>query len=121
MLPAGATFSQTVSHDGAYYIVVPIGKSGIGFLGDAGKFVSLGKKRISALSDDGAVRATVSFAPNEPAVQLHGYAPSLPTITATEGSVSDIQYDPTTQLFTATVAPGPNGVAHVEMRPNPGA
>jgi hypothetical protein len=42
VLPAGGTFTDTVSR-GSYYIVVPIGPSGIGFLGDAGKFVSWGK------------------------------------------------------------------------------
>jgi hypothetical protein len=120
LVPQGGTFSQIVSHDGAYYIVVPIGTSGIGFLGDAGKFVSLGKKRISALSDDGIVRMTVSFAASEHTVQLYGYAPSLPEITAAEGGVSAASYDSMTHLFTVTVAPGANGTARIELRPTAG-
>jgi hypothetical protein len=119
LLPAGGTFSQTVSHDGAYYIVVPIGQSGIGFLGDAGKFVSLGKKRISALSDNGIVQATVSFAASEHAVQLYGYAPVSPEIVATVGTASAVSYDPTTHLFTVMVAPGANGTAQIALRPTP--
>src|SRR5581483_8596508 len=55
---AGQSFSASVGN-GSYYIVAPIGPSGIAFLGDAGKFVSLGSKRISYLTDDGTVRATV--------------------------------------------------------------
>lgn len=116
VLPAGGTFTESVSHDGAYYLVVPIGKSGIGFLGDAGKFVSLGKKRISALSDDGTLRATISFASGERSVQLHGYAPSSPNIVATAGAVSAETYDPITHLFAVTVSPGAGGVAQVELR-----
>ncbi len=119
VLPAGGTFSQTVSHDGAYYIVVPIGKSGIGFLGDSGEFVSLGKKRISALSDDGIVRATVVFAANEFARQLHGYAPAPPVIVATEGAVLAQSYDPETHLFDVEVAAGTSGTAKIELRPTP--
>jgi ubiquinol-cytochrome c reductase iron-sulfur subunit len=41
--------------DRGYYIVAPVGPSGIAFLGDAGQFVSLGRKRIASLKDDGAV------------------------------------------------------------------
>src|SRR5258708_18708164 len=75
--------NQSVSrkvNNGSYYIVVPVGPSGIGFLGDAGKFVSLGEKRISTLYDNGTVHATVAFAANEGAVTLHGYAPSQPVV-----------------------------------------
>ncbi|MFE7976482.1 hypothetical protein [Streptomyces shenzhenensis] len=39
-----------------------MGASGIAFLGDAGKFVSHGDKRIAHLRDDGKVHATVAFA-----------------------------------------------------------
>src|SRR5262249_6055956 len=109
VLPAGGTFIQNVPHDGSYYVVVPIGVSGIGFLGDAGKFVSLGKKRISTLSDDGAVHATVRFADGERAVRLHGYAPVSPEIVAIAGTLSAQTYDPRTHLFEVTVAPDPSG------------
>ena len=58
--------------------MAPVGPSGIAFLGDAGKFVSTGDKRIVHLSDNGTVSATVAFAANEHSVVLHGYAPSAP-------------------------------------------
>ena len=58
--------------------MAPVGPSGIAFLGDAGKFVSTGDKRIVHLSDNGTVSAPVAFAANEHSVVLHGYAPSAP-------------------------------------------
>ena len=81
LLTARQTFYATV-HGGSYDVVVPVGRSGIAFLGDAGKFVSLGKQRVPRLRDDGAVPATIAFAAGERAVTLHGYAPSRPAVTA---------------------------------------
>ena len=60
---ANATYDGQVGYDGSYFLVVPAGASGIGFLGDAGKFVSLGSQRISSLSDNGTLKATVEFPP----------------------------------------------------------
>ena len=51
-----------VPDDGAYWIVVPVGPSGVGFLGDAGKFVSNGRTRIAHLHDTGTLSARVVFA-----------------------------------------------------------
>ncbi|MFJ8603136.1 hypothetical protein ACIREM_31385 [Streptomyces shenzhenensis] len=68
---------------GTYWVVAPVGASGIAFLGDAGKFVSHGDKRIAHLRDDGKVHATVAFAAGEGPVTLHGYAPRKPAVTAT--------------------------------------
>ena len=69
VVKAGQSFTSEVNK-GSYFIVVPIGASGIAFLGDAGKFVSLGNKRVSSLSDNGAVHATITFRgwrrPNHP-------------------------------------------------------
>ena len=90
---------------GSYFIVAPVGPSGIAFLGDQGEFVSLGQKRISQLADDGTVRATVEFARGEQAVTLHGYAPAAPTVTATGGAVDGLSYDAATQRFQFAVHP----------------
>lgn len=64
------------TNGGTYFIIVPLGPSGIALLGDTNKFVTRGKKRISSISDDGLLRATVVFAPGETNVALCGYAPS---------------------------------------------
>ena len=57
------TFS--VPDDGAYWIVVPVGASGVGFLGEEGKFVPVGKKRVAGLQDSGTLRARIIFAEGE--------------------------------------------------------
>ena len=105
VVPAGSTFTDTVN-SGSYYVVAPVAQSGIAFLGDAGKFVSLGGKRISQLSDNGTVHATVAFAASEKSVTLHGYAPSAPQVTATDGSAGAVSYNAATHLFTVSVTPG---------------
>ena len=92
---------------GSYFVVVPIGPSGIAFLGDINKYVTLGRKRISSLSDNGVVQATVAFATGEPSVTVSGYAPTMPYVTAYSGSVNSFAYDPVRQFFTANVSPGP--------------
>ncbi|WP_198046969.1 hypothetical protein [Kutzneria sp. 744] len=115
LVPAAGTYTDTVNADGSYYVVAPVGSSGIALLGDAGKFVSLGSKRISQLSDDGTVHTRVTFATNEKSVTLHGYAPSAPRATATDGTVGAVHYDTTTHLFTATVTPGSDHDAAVSF------
>jgi hypothetical protein len=110
-LAAGETYAATVS-TGSYFVVAPLGASGIAFLGDAGAFVSLGSKRISALTDDGSVHATVEFAAGEQTVTLHGYAPSAPIATTTSGSLEALAYDSSTGNFRLDVHPSetPSGV-----------
>lgn len=65
---AGSTYNFTAvmphgTTGGSYFIVVPIGSSGIALVRDTNKFVTRGKKRISSLSDNGQLRATVAIRP----------------------------------------------------------
>ncbi len=115
LVPAGGTYTDTVGANGSYYQVVPVGASGIAFLGDAGKFVSTGDKRIAHLSDNGTVNATVAFAANEHSVTLHGYAPSAPTVTATDGSAGSVSYDSATHLFSVPVNAGSDHTAVIAL------
>ena len=94
------TFNPTVS-DGSYFVVAPVGPSGIALIGDRDKFASLGRKRISQLTDDGQLRAIVEFAPSEDSVSLIGYAASQPVVTVSGGSAQDEQFDG--QRFTVTL------------------
>lgn len=107
LIPAGGTVSAQVT-SGTYWVVAPVGPSGIAFLGDAGKWVAHGDKRIPHLSDSGQVHATIAFAPGEGPVTLHGYAPRKPTVSASAGSVGAVGYDTSTKLFsfTASAQPG---------------
>ena len=99
LLGANERMTASVS-SGSYYIAAPLGPSGIAFLGDAGEFASLGRKRISDVSDDGVVRASVEFAPGEDNVTLFGYAPAAPSASASGGSIDTVAYDSDTHRFT---------------------
>ena len=102
----------------SFYVTVPIGPSGIAFLGDTNKFVTLGKKRISALSDTGIVKATVLFAAGESSLTVSGYAPSQPYAWAVNG-VGPVNYDPVKHLFSLAVAPGASGAATLVLSLSP--
>jgi hypothetical protein len=115
LLDASATFTGGLVQGSAYYVVVPLGPSGIAFAGDPGKFVSLGRKRIASVSDDGTLRVSVAFASGEKTVTLHGYATSSPTATASTGSVGAVAWDAGTKLFTVPVSPDA-GTASLSMR-----
>jgi hypothetical protein len=114
LVAAGTNFTDAVGA-GSYYVIAPVGRSGIAFLGDAGKFVSVGAQRIAQLDDNGAVQATVTFAPGEGAVTLHGYAPAAPTATARDGAVGPVSYDLATHLFSVPVSAGHNGSAMITL------
>jgi hypothetical protein len=84
-------------------------------LGDAAKFVSLGKKRIAQLVDTGTVHATITFVSAETALTMRGYSPTAPTVAASDGSVGSVNYNSSTRLFSFNVSPGPDGVAKITV------
>jgi hypothetical protein len=108
-------WTQTIHGDPSYLVAVPVGRSGIAFLGDAGKFVPLGKKRVSELSDDGTVNATIEFAPSEQSITVHGWAPVMPIATALDGSVGAVTYASDTGRFDVEVFPGNSGSARIRL------
>src|SRR5262245_60692808 len=117
IVAASDTFSDSVG-DIAYYVAVGIGPSGIAFLGDADKFVSLGRKRIADVADDGSLRATISFATGEDSVTLQGYSPSAPTVVAQRGEAGPVSYDPKSGLFKLMVSPAGDATAAVTLSPS---
>ncbi|MBW8863717.1 MAG: hypothetical protein JF609_02120 [Verrucomicrobia bacterium] len=113
---AGSAFKFTTAmpdntNRGSYYVVVPMGPSGIAFLGDTNKFVTRGKKRISLFTDNGFLRVNVAFASGETNVALSGYAPFKPNLFSLGGLAGNLTYNATTHLFTINVAPGNSGTA----------
>lgn len=111
-------FSTTLTDNtngGTFYVVVPIGPSGIALLGDTNKFVTLGKKRIAALSDTGVLKATVLFATNETNLVLSGYAPSKPYALAFGDSAGAVTYDSAKQLFSLNVMPDASNTATLTL------
>ena len=93
----------------AYYEVVPVGKSGIAFFGDEGKFVSNGKQRIANLTETGRkLTATITFAKGEKSVRVFGFAKEMPSVTAQSGSIKGVEFDKNTGRFSVNVAPSPD-------------
>jgi hypothetical protein len=114
-LEADRAFTESLKKDCAYYIIVPIGQSGTAFLGDRDQFVSLGKQRISRLSDDGRLRVTIQFAAGENSRTVHGYSPTSPVISAIKGKTTAVRYDSAVQRFTVSVLPDSGGSAELEI------
>ncbi|HVA92182.1 MAG TPA: hypothetical protein VNL71_20340 [Chloroflexota bacterium] len=107
VLAPGATFRDPVA-SGSYYLVVPIGRSGMALLGDLGRFVSMGTARIARYSDSGRIQATITFGAGEGSVVISGYAPRFPVLSAREGRIDAVSYDRLTHIFRARVSPGPS-------------
>jgi hypothetical protein len=102
--------TPTLTNGWSYEVVAPIGKSGMAVIGDTGQFVTLGKSRIAALSDDGDVHVTVSFARGERYRAIQGYSPDAPAVSA-----GSLRYDGETGRFTVTLTPGANATASVTI------
>jgi hypothetical protein len=115
VMNSGDQFFDQIPGDFAYYIVTPIGPSGIGLLGDAGQFVSLGRQRITQVTDDGTMELTVAFAPGESSRIIQGYSPKPPVVTAQTGTVSSVSFDPAAQRFRFSVSTGADGTATVQI------
>ena len=105
LLKDGAGFSAPLGRNAsAFYVVAPVGKSGIAFLGDKGKFVGTGRQRIASLQDEaGRLTVGVALAENEKAVVLHGYAARAPKVTVVAGEDDEVQYNPATHYFTVEI------------------
>ena len=114
-MAVGDRFTDSVTK-GSYYVVAPVGPSGIAFLGDPGKFVSLGDNRITRLTDDGKLRVTVAFADGEQAVTICGYAEKAPAVEAIDGVAGALFYDASSHIFKVTVSPGTGRAASVILR-----
>lgn len=90
----------------AYFVLAPLGRAGIAFIGDEGKFVTAGRQRIAALADasDG-LTATVLFAAGEKSVRLIGYARGAPRAEAKTGAAGAVAYDAASGRFSVDVSP----------------
>ena len=105
-----------VPDNGVYWIVVPVGASGMGFLGDAGKFVSNGRNRIAHILDTGTLTARVVFSAGERRLHLYGFSRVQPAIQTTGAKVENLAYDSHTQLFQFDLIAKPNTSPVVTIR-----
>jgi hypothetical protein len=93
----------------AYFVVVPVARSGIALVGDRDKFVPDGHERIVALSDEPTrLTATVRFAADESSVHLFGYAARAPVVDARSGTAGKVNFEQASGRFDFVVSPGPN-------------
>lgn len=111
VLKRGETFHDDLSGDRyRYYVIALITRSGIAFLGNAGKIAATGKKRISQLrATHNQLQVEVVFAKGERTVTLQGYAKA-----PISSDVGAIHWDPVTYLFTLDV-PAPESGNTVDI------
>ncbi|MBV9504622.1 MAG: hypothetical protein JO323_06400 [Acidobacteriia bacterium] len=116
LLKSSDTFSTQITGDALYLIAAPVGPSGIAILGDLNNYVSLGKKRITALTDTGTVHLSLAFAAGEHSRIITGYSPAKPVVRVTAGALgAPVTYDPATQQFQINVKPAGNGLASLRI------
>jgi hypothetical protein len=92
----------------AYWVLAPVGESGMALIGDTGKFVTRGKARIAAVQDDAkGLHTSVLLAAGESAVTLALYAPNgaAPRVDVTNGVCRRVDYEPA------------DGIARIELAP----
>jgi hypothetical protein len=98
----------------AYYVLSPEGPSGMAFLGDIEQFVTAGRARISAFSDDGSLHIAVAFAPGEQTRTIAIYAPRQPA--ARSNTKLKQSYDEVDHLLLLTVSASSREGARIEVR-----
>lgn len=106
VLASGAALTGTVT-DWSYYILSPVGPSGVAFLGDKGKIASCGKKRISSLIHSAnQVSVSVAIEPQNSTVTLFGYAATRPSaLVGANGRLGTLSYSTTTHIWNVAVTP----------------
>jgi hypothetical protein len=106
-MAAADTFTFNLGPNGtAYYVLAPVSTAGVALFGDDGKFVPDGRKRVASIVEErNRLTVTVTFAPQEKAVRLFGYAMRRPAITAQTGSADEVTYDEATGRFEVSVSP----------------
>ena len=115
LIDVGAKVIVDLAEDTGYFVLAPVGASGIAMLGDKDQFVTAGKKRIPALTDDGQVDITVTFAAGEKSRTIFGYSAHPVDVSLVAGTYGGLQWESSTQIFTVNVHPVA-GKAHLRFR-----
>jgi hypothetical protein len=90
----------------AYRVIAPVSASGIAVIGDIGKFVSMGRKRVTSYQDLAhGVRMKLAFAADDPAITVAGYARSPIAAHAKGATILSTVRDPRTGLFKVELRP----------------
>jgi hypothetical protein len=106
-LRASETFTFDLAPDRtAYFVLATVSRGGVALFGDDSKFVPDGRKRIASIVEEkNRLIVTATFAPEEKAVRLFGYATQRPVITAQTGSAGEVTFDEKTGRFEVPVSP----------------
>jgi hypothetical protein len=113
---AADVIDRQITGDALYLVLAPIGPSGMAVLGDTDQFVTMGKKRVPSVVDDGTIHLTVAFADGEASRVISGFSPWLPAVHAIEGGIGKVTYDHASQRFQVRVTPGQSGSASIRIR-----
>jgi hypothetical protein len=111
LMEATDAIDRQITGDSMYLVMAPVGRSGIAVVGDTGHFVTMGKKRVSSVADNGNVEMTLAFAAGEGPRTITGYSSFLPAVRATEGTVTAVRWDRPKRQFHATITAGDSGRA----------
>jgi len=103
----------------AYFIVVPVGASGVGLLGDPDKFVSNGRSRVRRVVDGDALRAEIVLAAGESRIRLQGFSRAQPQLDANGGTIESLSYDARRQLWACDLIARPRSAAIVTVALRP--
>jgi hypothetical protein len=115
LVDASDAMQKQISGDALYLVMAPVGPSGIAIVGDTDQFVTMGKKRVTGFTDEGAARVTVTFAEGETSLAITGYSPVVPTVQAMEGSIGQVAYNEATHLFRVPVTAGEGHSATIQI------
>ena len=115
LIPSGGKLRMKFVDGWDYQILSPVNRKGLAMLGDTEQIVPLGKKRIAAIEDRGALTITIEFARGEDALPISGYASRRPKVKALKGKAKDMAYDPKTHVFQLQVASPEGGRAVVRV------
>jgi hypothetical protein len=118
--PAAQVIVRSVDSQGSYFVIAPIGPSGMAFLGNLSTFVPASRQRVMSLSDNGQISTTLQFALGE-TVPISVFATSTPLVSADGGTVTAPVLNSATGLYQVTVAPGPgaNRQATIQIEAGP--
>jgi len=116
--PGAQAIERSVDSQGSYFVIAPVGPSGMAFLGDLSKFVPGSQQRLLSLSDSGVITATLQFNPPE-TVPISIFAASAPLVSSDLATVSAPAFDPSTGLYRVTVASGENKQATIQIAAGP--
>lgn len=111
---AGQAISRQVDSQGSYFVIAPVGASGIALLGDLSRFVSASKQRVTSIADDGQITATLEMLPGE-SVTLSMYAAAAPVISASGATVDAPSFNSATGLYSVNVTAGGSAEATIRI------